>query len=208
MYTNTSDILFKFGLHAYDSQGRHTGMKPDCADFELGIPDSYYTGDYGGGSYTPQVIVGYSDDVNMKNISKFRLFAPKCLNPSLSRAALAPQTSKNTHLNWSIEDQTGISTTEIKFYDINVTESTVATIDVSDPRYILDLDMDGDNITDQTISPDLIYITPAIPQNNIQNSIQRCNQCYPEFRELFKCIYNEPNFPVRKTLCRIPIRYP
>ena len=36
-------------------------MNAGCTDIETGITDSYYTGDYGGFTSTPQVIVSYTE---------------------------------------------------------------------------------------------------------------------------------------------------
>lgn len=174
IYMNLTDIIYRFGLHAYDSQGRHTGMKADCSDMELGIPDSYYTGDYGGKSNTPQVIVSYSSDTNIRTVKEFRIFAPQCLAPSVSNAAMYSNAatdaqSRKISFNMTIEDQTETYTKEINFYNIYITASSIVTVNVSDGMagYKMEVDIDGDGTTDQIINPDSIYVTPAHPQGTI-----------------------------------------
>ncbi len=81
-----------YALHAYDSQGRHTGMNADCSDIEPGIPDSYYTGDYGGFTSTPQVMVSYS---GIKKLS-----VSDCLASTSNKNSL-----KNMPFNLTIEYQ-------------------------------------------------------------------------------------------------------
>lgn len=157
------------GLHAHDFSGEHTGMVAGCNDFELGIPESYYTGDYGG-SFTPQVIAGYSP------IKEFKVYScqrPNVINPMINAQSLATiqnvQSLEPVFFNLTLEKQREISTTEINFNSINVTESSIATVNVSEPitSYKMEIDLNGDGTTDKTINPDSIDTILAQPQNNI-----------------------------------------
>lgn len=177
---NITQALLRFGLHAYDSHGRHTGLLADGSDFELGIPDSYYTGDFGL-SLTPQVIVGYTNSTH--KISSFKACSIKftLCKPIYSSAPSAAkyvqssaafqnaQLLEGTSFNMTIEDQKGTFTTELTFYSINITERSIATVNVSDAAtgYKMDLDLNGDGTTDKLINPDSIATAPAQPQNNI-----------------------------------------
>lgn len=169
---NINSVLL--GLHAYDSLKRHTGMIACSNDFELGIPDSYYTGNYGGNSLTPEVIVGYSNDTKIKTeITEFKIFSifcvPKVSNMAKSAMNMQTSTSENLAFNLSIEKQKKTFTTEMGFHDINVTESSIATVNVSDEvkNYKMDLDLDGDGTIDRIIYPDSIDTILAQPQNTI-----------------------------------------
>lgn len=159
------------GLHAYDSLRRHTGMIACSDDFELSIPDSYYTGNYGGKSVTPEVIISYTNDTDTdirKEITELRIFS-LCKAPKKSDAAAYTMSMENTSFNLTIEKQKKTSTIEIYFYNVSATESSVAIVNVSDivSNYKMDVDLNGDGTTDQTINPDSIDTTLAQPQNNI-----------------------------------------
>ncbi len=149
---------------------RHTGMI--CSDdFELGIPDSYYTGNYGGKSLTPEVIVGYSNDTVIgTEITEFKV-SSRCIafvsNAVKSVSSVQTSPSENISFNQTIEKQNDRFTTEINFYGINITTSSTATVNISNIIYKMELDLDGDGTTDKTINPDSIDTILAQPQNNI-----------------------------------------
>ncbi len=166
---NQSEVESMLGLHAHDFSGEHTGMVAGCNDFELGIRDSYYTGDYGG-SFTPQVIAGYSP---IKDFKVYSCIRPSAVNPMINAKSLATiqnvPSLEPVFFNLTLEKQREISTTEINFNSINVTESSIATVNVSEPitSYKMEIDLNGDGTTDKTINPDSIDTILAQPQNNI-----------------------------------------
>jgi DNA repair exonuclease SbcCD nuclease subunit len=164
-----TEITSRMGLHAYNFSDGHTGMIIGCGDFELGIPESYYTGDYGGSS-TPQVIVDYSPIKEYKIYSCQRFVYSNTVKKAQSFASMQDVPSlENIFFNLSIEKQKKTFTTEMGFHYINVTESSIATVNVSDEvkNYKMDLDLDGDGTTDRIIYPDFIDTILAHPQNNI-----------------------------------------
>lgn len=107
-----------YALNVYDSNGRHTGMNADCSDIELGIPNSYYTGDYGGFTSTPQVIVSYSG-LKKLNVSN-------CLLRTSSGSSL-----QNIPFNLTLEYQTETSSVKVNFN--NVTARSLEATDISKP---------------------------------------------------------------------------
>jgi predicted MPP superfamily phosphohydrolase len=157
------------GLHAIDSLGRHTGMIACSDDFELGIPDSYYTGNYGGRTVTPEAIVAYNNDTDIKKeITEFRIFS-LCKAPASMMSATNNVPVENIYFNQSIEKQTISSTTELNFFNVSITESSVAVVNVSDAvsNYRMMIDLDGDGTADRIIFPDVIRITPKQPGSSI-----------------------------------------
>ncbi|VVB85508.1 3',5'-cyclic adenosine monophosphate phosphodiesterase CpdA [uncultured archaeon] len=166
------EVALRFGLYAYDHNGDYTGMKADGSDLALGIPDSYYTGDYGG-STTPQVIVGYYTN-NGEKIKEFRVCplgsSSGCI-PLASRVsntaryakplpAIQNTSSENMSFNMSIEDRNETSKIEINFYNVNVTGSSTAIVNISDPtNYHMDVDIKGDGTIVRTVYPDSISTT-------------------------------------------------
>lgn len=167
VYLNYTDNLSlnRMGLHAYDSQGRHTGMNQDCSDnandnISIGIPDSYYTGDYGRKTITPQFIVGYQDDTNNKTINEFKLFSSGC------QADAQPT---GLSYNMIIEDQAETSTVTVDFHNINVMSNSISTVNIRDivKNYSLEIDMDGNGTIDKIIYPDSISTIPMNSQSNI-----------------------------------------
>lgn len=173
---NEMEITSRLGLHVYDFSGRHTGMKYGCNDFELGLPESYYTGDYGG-SITPQVITGYTPFNEIKVYSCMR-YGGNGANARANPIQFATTTQNVQHIedtvfNLTLEKQREKFSIDISFHNINATESLIATVNVSDEvkYYIMDLDLNGDGTTDQLIYPDSIGITLAQPQNNIDANV-------------------------------------
>ncbi len=171
-FFNLGDVKVILGLHANDSLGRHTGMIACSDDFELGIPDSYYTGNYGGITVTPEAIVVYNNETDIKTeITEFRIFS-LCKAPAsmMSLAATNNLPVENIYFNQSIEKQTIISTTELNFFNVSITENSVAAVNVSDvvSNYRMEIDLDGDGTTDRIIFPDAIRITPKQPGNSIE----------------------------------------
>ena len=93
-------------------------MNADCSDIELEVPNSYYTGDYGGFTSTPQVIVSYSG-LKKLNVSN-------CLSRASSGSSLL-----DAPLNLTVEYQTKTSSVEVNFN--NVTTRSLEAIDISKP---------------------------------------------------------------------------
>jgi len=120
-------------LHAYDSEGRHTGMNAAGDGIEEKIPGSFYNGP----EYDPEeiIVLGKYDDIIYKIEA---LDADK--------------------FNFTITKSTETETKRITYLDVPITETTVATVDVSEanPTYTMEIDDDGDGITDATTSPDSI----------------------------------------------------
>jgi hypothetical protein len=125
-------------LHAYDSEGRHTGMNSVGDDVEQEIPGSCYSGP----EFDPETIVvlGQSDNIT------YRIEA---LNEG--------------EFNFTVTQTTDTKTTTVLYGNVSITETTNATIDVnsSNPAYTMDLDYDGDGITDNTTEPTHILINHA-----------------------------------------------
>jgi|GEM_PF-2913378 len=167
VYLNYADAPFRFGLHAYDSKDRHTGMNPDCSDIQIGIPDSYYTGDYGGNSLIPQILVGYSGDTNNKTTTEFKILSSNCLAANASNTVKSVQPT-GISFNMTIEDQTETTTVDVDFYNVNFTANSTSTINVGMiNNYSMDIDMNGDGMIEKIIYPDSISSTPLNPQSNI-----------------------------------------
>ena len=150
-------------LHAYDSQGRHTGF----GSVDVTIPDSFYTGNYNGAAPSmPQIIILYntSDGYKFKVTSNLE-------TSNLTKQTLNPE---NESFNLTIENQTADSLTTISYYNISITENTTATVNVNKTttNYTMEIDYNGDNITDETKDPDSIetnYAPTATiisPENN------------------------------------------
>lgn len=167
----TSGLSAQYGLHAYDSQNRHTGMISCSDDFELGIPDSYYTGNYLGVSSKPEVLVGYSLDTDITTkITEFRIFSIICIPNGLSgtTAIKSAQSLENLTFNQTVMDRTNTSTTEIRFYNVTLEENSSATVNVTNvTSYKMEVDATSDGIVDSVVIPDLISISPEQPQSNI-----------------------------------------
>ncbi len=98
-----------YALHTYDADGRHTGMNAGCTDVEAGIPDSYYTGDYGGFTSTPQVIVSYTA---LKKIN-FTRCQPKAVINDLK-----------VSINLTLEYQTQTSSGIVSLNNLNITPNS------------------------------------------------------------------------------------
>ena len=155
-------------LHAYDSEGRHTGMDEN-GNVVREIPETYYIGNYGG---TPNLegIIFYDPDEDYK------------LTVTLKNGSIVPlttkelqmQTSENELFNLSITNQTEDYLTTISYYNVTITENTTATVKLNKtmPNYTMEIDYDGDEITDETKDPDSIetnYAPTATiisPENN------------------------------------------
>jgi parallel beta-helix repeat protein len=136
-------------LHAYDSQGRHTGVT-NFGDIELNIPKSYYTGNYEGTKSLklPQMIMLYNtnDDYTFK------------ITPLSTQKRLLTIASESDSINLTIKNQTSDSLTTISYYNIPFSQNTTATVSINQTitNYTIELDHNGDNVTDETKDPDSI----------------------------------------------------
>jgi parallel beta-helix repeat protein len=132
-------------LHAYDSEGRHTGINAAGDGIEEKIPGSFYNGP----EYDPEeiIVLGKSDDIIYK--------------------IEALDTDK---FNFTITKSTETETKRITYLDVPITATTEATVDVSEanPAYTMEIDDDGDGITDYTKEPDSIQtIGTEFPVHNL-----------------------------------------
>jgi len=119
-------------LHAYDYQGRHVGVNAQ-GGIDLEISDAYYSGP----DSEPESIVIFdqTEDITFKvdavDIGEFNFILTK---------------SKDT------------KTTTVNYLDVPITETTEATVDVSEanPTYTMEIDKYGDGTEIETKEPDSI----------------------------------------------------
>ncbi len=172
-YANASGPFAQFGLHAYDSQKRHTGPAGlSCSgEFESGIPDSYYTGSNLGVSSVPETLVGYSSGAGIKiEVTEFKVIPIQCpLSGAPGTSAVkSAQSAGNAIFNQTITDQTDTSTTEIAFYNVTLEENSSASVNVTNMTgYKMEVDLTGDGIIDQIVIPDSVSAANNQPQQNI-----------------------------------------
>jgi len=159
-------------LHAFDSQGRHTGINLTSGKTERNIPRSFYFS-----NYTFETINEANETVNktmpatiiLYNVSQnysFKIIANLTEEQRLSREI--------EHFNLTVEQQTNETLTAISYYNVSITENTTATlpINLTTTNYTMYIDYDGDNVTDETRFPDLNvtnYVPTAtiiLPENN------------------------------------------
>ncbi|MCK4827298.1 metallophosphoesterase, partial [bacterium] len=124
-------------LHAYDSQGRHTGIS-DGGDTEHDIPESYYTGNYGdticdGLLPMAQMIMLYNTDDEYRYIT-----TPHTIFRDLKKY----EQIENESFNLTITSQTTEGLTTISFYNIPLTENTITTtyINQTTTDYTMEID--------------------------------------------------------------------
>lgn len=119
-------------LHAYDSSGRHTGLD-EIGGFEENIPGSVYNGP----EYDPEeiIILGQSSNLTYK-IKGF----------------------DEGSFNFTIKRSTEDGITIIGYRGILITGKTVASVVVGpqNQKYLMEIDIDGDGITDSVEEPDFI----------------------------------------------------
>ncbi|RJS84068.1 hypothetical protein CW713_03185 [Methanophagales archaeon] len=134
-------------LHAYDSQGRHTGV--NYTNTERNIPQSFYIR-YSGD--TPQTIILYntSDNYSFEIVSNFT----------------TQQQMKSLEVesfNFTVEQRTTDYLTTIHYYNVSITQNTTAIlpINLTTTNYTMLVDTDGDGETDETKDLDSIEINYA-----------------------------------------------
>nr|QNO43755.1 hypothetical protein ALLGJMBF_00007 [Methanosarcinales archaeon ANME-2c ERB4]QNO43855.1 hypothetical protein BPHBHLNA_00001 [Methanosarcinales archaeon ANME-2c ERB4]QNO46358.1 hypothetical protein KJPMONCH_00007 [Methanosarcinales archaeon ANME-2c ERB4] len=134
-------------IHVYDYQGRHVGLNAS-GGVDLEIPGAYYTGP----DSEPEsiVIFGQSEDI---------IFKIGALDAG--------------EFNFTLAQSTETKTTTVTYLDVPITETTVATVDVSEanPTYLMDIDDDGDATPEDTIEPDSIEIITVFPYDHDRDGI-------------------------------------
>ncbi|NQE06042.1 Cell surface glycoprotein [ANME-1 cluster archaeon GoMg1] len=142
--TVSASIDCPANLHAYDSKGRHVGVNATGGiDFE--IPDAYYSGP---DSDAEEIII-----LNQSENIRFSVVA-------LDRGVF----------NLTIIQSTDMALKEIFYQNIPISETTVATVDVSEANsaYIMEIDNYGDGTTDYKKEPDSIETIGAeLPVYNV-----------------------------------------
>ncbi|RKX50988.1 MAG: hypothetical protein DRP25_04900, partial [Thermotoga sp.] len=128
-------------LHAYDSQGRHTGLNAS-GGVETGIPDSFYIGRY-----------NYSDPNETETILLYNTTEEYRFEIV---ANLTEEITGNESFNFTVEQQTDDTRTTIAHLSVPLTENTTATlpINLTTTAYTMEIDHDGDGATDETEDPD------------------------------------------------------
>ncbi|CAD7768743.1 3',5'-cyclic adenosine monophosphate phosphodiesterase CpdA [Candidatus Methanoperedenaceae archaeon GB50] len=128
-------------LHAYDSQGRHTGLNAS-GGVETGIPDSFYIGRY-----------NYSDPNETETILLYNTTEEYRFEIV---ANLTEEITGNESFNFTVEQQTDDTRTTIAHLRVPLTENTTATlpINLTTTAYTMEIDHDGDGATDETEDPD------------------------------------------------------
>jgi len=159
----------KFGIFDFqvsDSQGRHTGID-SSGNILREISHSYYIGDYGGMNLEGIILHDPTEEYKLTVTLKNGSIVPKT-------KSLQIQDLKIGSFNLSIKNQKADSLTTISYYNITVTENTTATVNLNKTttNYTMEIDYNGDNITDETKDPDSLetnYAPTATiisPENN------------------------------------------
>ncbi|NQE45414.1 3',5'-cyclic adenosine monophosphate phosphodiesterase CpdA [ANME-1 cluster archaeon GoMg2] len=145
------DGIANHALHVYDSQSRHTGID-GSGNIVREIPRSFYIGNHGDMNLEGIILYDTNDDYKLTVTVKNGSIVPLTTN------ALQMQTSGNELFNLSITNQTGDYLTTISYYNVSITENTIATVNLNKtlPNYMMEIDYDGDEITDETKDPDSI----------------------------------------------------
>lgn len=125
-------------LHAYDSEGRHTGINDDDS-IEEGIPKSFYNGpDYDSEEI---IVLGKSDNIQFKIDSLDEGF-----------------------FTFKITQSTDEGIIRITYSDIPISKDTTAIIDVNaeNSEYIIKIDNDDDGNIDAIKEPDSLVLLEVI----------------------------------------------
>jgi len=147
-FTNSANMNFAASIncpaniHAYDSLGRHVGVT-DTGGIELEIPGSHYSGP----DSEPEEIIIFGQDSNIR---------------------LEIKALDEGEFDLKVHQGNDILIKEIIYQKIPITETTVATVDVSEanPTYTMDIDDDGDGTQEDTIEPDSIEIITVCPYDH------------------------------------------
>nr|QNO50753.1 hypothetical protein HAICDJOK_00013 [Methanosarcinales archaeon ANME-1 ERB6] len=139
MYLSDNDPSFlsastncPVNLHAYDPQGRHIGINAS-GGIDEEIPGSYYTGP----DFDPEeiIIIGTTENI---------IYKIEALDVG--------------EFDFTVTQSTEIETTTVTYLDVPISETTEATVDVSqeNPTYTMEIDKYGDGTTIETKKPDSI----------------------------------------------------
>jgi hypothetical protein len=131
-------------LHAYDSQGRYTGLNAS-GGVETNIPDSFYIGrcNYSDPNETETILL-----YNTTEEYRFEIVA------NLTEEEKASPEIES--FNFMVEQQTDDTRTTIAHLSVPLTENTTATlpINLTTTAYTMEIDNNGDGATDETRDPD------------------------------------------------------
>ena len=167
-------------LHAYDSQGRHTGINVTFGESERNIPRSFYFS-----GYTFETINEANETINetmpetiaLYDVSQDYLF--KVIANLTEEQKASPEIE---HFNFTVERQTTNGSLTIIFYsNISLFENTTAILpfNLTTTNYAMEMDYNGDEIIDETKSPDAIkvdYAPKAEIISPINNSTYLCGE--------------------------------
>ena len=162
-------------LHAYDSQGNHTGVSIS-GDLDINIPHSFY---FSGCdiNYTTidneTVNVTIPESVLLYNITdnyRFEIVAN-----------FTGENEFNPTFNFTLEQQMDDLLTTISYFNVLLTENTTATLltNLTTTNYTMSLDYDGDDIVDETKSPDAVDVDYA-PEGQIISPIHNSTYLHGE----------------------------
>ena len=131
-------------LHAYDSQGRHTGLNAS-GGVETNIPDSFYIGRY-----------NYSDPNETETILLYNTTEEYRFEIVANLTEEEKASPEIESFNFTVEQQTDDTRTTIAHLSVPLTENTTATlpINLTTTAYTMEIDYDGDGATDETEDPD------------------------------------------------------
>jgi parallel beta-helix repeat protein len=131
-------------LHAYDSQGRHTGLNAS-GGVETDIPDSFYIGRY-----------NYSNPNETETILLYNTTEEYRFEIVANLTEEEKQSPEIESFNFMVEQQTGDTRTTTAHLSVLLTENTTATlpINLTTTAYTMEIDYDGDGATDETEDPD------------------------------------------------------
>jgi hypothetical protein len=151
-------------LHAYDSQGRHTGLN-SSGQIETQIPDTYL----------------YITSNNSKELIVILTSEP---------ITFIINATDNGAFNLSIDifNKNTSTTTSIEYHDVQITNKTSASVRIgpANPNYIMQIDINGDGATDGTKRPDNVTIegTPLnlhedSDNDGVEDAYDRCPNSKP-----------------------------
>lgn len=146
-------------LHAYDSQERHTGINTTIGEYERNIPRSFYLSGFTYETYTETneaVSETMPETILLYDVNEDYLF--KVIANLTEEEKLSPEIE---YFNFTVERQTTNGWRTIIFYsNIQLFEDTVAILPFSmiSTDYTMEIDHNGDGITDETTSPDFVYV--------------------------------------------------
>ncbi|MCK5013636.1 MAG: metallophosphoesterase, partial [Candidatus Omnitrophica bacterium] len=149
-------VLCPVDLHAYDSQGRHTGVNIS-GDYEYNIPNSFQFGGYTVAvnetinETTPELIFLYNTTEDYWFEIVANLTEEEKNSPEIES------------FNFTVEQERGDMRTTIFYRNVPLTENTIAIlpINLTTTAYTMEIDYDGDGVTDETREPDFIEINYA-----------------------------------------------